>query len=191
MKLIIGLGNHGAPYAHTRHNIGWDVVTSLAASLEASFAEKTRFQAEVAEGRIGEEKILLVHPLTYMNRSGEAVRALAQFYKVDTKDILIVQDEMDYPLGELAFCAEAGPAGHNGIVSVQEALGTTSVSRLRLGIGRPLGPIAKEDYVLQPFSAEEKEGVSKLLTQAQQAVRDWCSGGIARAMNAWNQRGKN
>lgn len=186
MKLIIGLGNYGITYAHTRHNIGWDAVTQWATSLQASFVEKSRFHAELAEGRLGEEKILLVRPLTYMNRSGEAVQALVQFYKIDLQDVLIIQDEMDYPVGQLAFCIDAGPAGHNGIISIQESLGTKAIPRLRLGIGRPSGAIAKEDYVLQPFSLEEKELILKMLTQAGEAMQDWCEEGIERAMNEWN-----
>ena len=186
MKLIIGLGNYGATYAHTRHNIGWDAVTQFATGLQASFVEKSRFHAELAEGRVGEEKVLLVHPLTYMNRSGEAVQALVQFYKMEIKDVLIVQDEMDYQVGQLAFSLDAGPAGHNGIISIQESLGTKAIPRLRLGIGRPIDSIAKEDYVLQSFSAEEKESIEKILTQAEEAMRDWCKEGIERAMNEWN-----
>lgn len=186
MKLIIGLGNPGATYAHTRHNIGWDAVATLATDLQASFAEKARFHANIAEAHFGDEKIILVHPLTFMNRSGEAVQALIQFYKVDLQDVLIVQDEMDYPLGRLSLCAEAGPAGHNGVSSIQETLGTTTISRLRLGIGRPEGPIAKEDFVLRPFAPEEQEAVATTLVEARQAVKDWCQEGIEGAMNSWN-----
>ena len=188
MKLIVGLGNYGLNYAHTRHNIGWDAISDLAASLGASFVEKTRFQAEVAEGQIEGEKVLLVHPLTYMNLSGEALRSLIQFYHVPLTDVLIVQDEMDYPLGQLSFCAEGGPAGHNGIVSVQTCLGTTKVQRLRLGIDRPEGPLSNEDYVLQPFSLDEKKLVAAVVLETTQAIRDWSAQGIERAMNTWNGR---
>ena len=188
MKLIIGLGNPGDTYAHTRHNIGWDAVTQLATTLETSFAEKSRFRAEVAEGRLGEEKVVLARPLTFMNLSGEAVQALMQFYKIELKNVLIVQDEMDYAPGQFAFCANGGPAGHNGVASFQSSLGTTAVSRLRVGIGRPVAPMAKEDFVLQAFSPEEKKLMAKTIGQAEQAMKDWCKDGVERAMNIWNKK---
>ncbi len=188
MKLVIGLGNHGATYAHTRHNMGWDVATALAQSLEALFVEKTRFFAEVAEARVGETKVLFVHPLTYVNRSGDAALALMQFYKIDLADILVVQDEMDYVLGQLRFCVEGGAAGHNGIVSIQQTLATTNIQRLRVGIGRSQEPLSKEAYVLQPFLEEEKDLVAKSIERAKQAARDWIQNGAVNAMNRWNQR---
>ncbi len=186
MKLIVGLGNPGKEYDHTRHNIGWDAVTALAQKIGTSFQEKSRFQSEVAEGRLNEEKILLVRPLTYMNRSGEAVEAVLSFYKIDLVDVLVVHDEMDYGLGRLAFCAQAGPAGHNGIRSIQERLGTETVARLRLGIGRPVGQLAKEDYVLQRFRADEEVLVDEVLKQSLTAMEDWVEFGINKAMNKWN-----
>lgn len=186
MKLIVGLGNPGNEYAHTRHNIGWDAVTALAEKLQAPFQTKERFKAEIAEARMGEEKLLLVRPITYMNRSGEAVEAILSFYKLERSDLLVVHDEMDYPLGKMAFCAQAGPAGHNGIVSIQGSLGTDVVSRLRLGIGRPVGHIPKEDYVLQPFSAEEQKTKNEVLLSAVAAIEDWQAQTIEKTMNKWN-----
>lgn len=186
MKLIVGLGNPGREYDHTRHNIGWDAVTALAEKLSTSFQEKSRFQSEIAEGRLNEEKILLIRPLTFMNRSGEAVEAILSFYKIDLADVLIVHDEMDYALGRLAFCAQAGPAGHNGIRSVQERLGTETISRLRLGIERPAGQLPKEDYVLQPFSTDEEDLVKEVLKQSITAMEEWVERGISKAMNKWN-----
>ncbi len=188
MKLIIGLGNPGADYTHTRHNLGWDAVGMSAKGLEVAFVERSRFHAEIAEGRLGGDKLILAHPLTFMNASGEAVQALMQFYHVELQDILIVQDEMDYALGQVAFCAEASAAGHNGISSIQTALGTTNIQRLRLGIGRPSGEMTKEAYVLQRFTDLEQAQVALVLTQAEQAIRTWCQDGITQAMNRWNKR---
>ncbi len=187
MKLIIGLGNPGQKYAHTRHNIGWDALTEWVSTHGGSFQEKGRFQAEVAEVNVSEKKYLAVRPLTFMNLSGEAVLSVAQFYKINPADILLVQDEMDYVPGKLAFCARGGAAGHNGVASVQERLATEEISRLRLGIGRPVMPIAKEDYVLQRFSIEEQEVVKTMQTQAVKAIDDWCGQGTVVAMNTWNR----
>ena len=186
MKIIVGLGNMGKEYAHTRHNIGWDVVSAWAEKLGVGFQEKERFQAELAEGRIGAEKVLLLKPLTYMNLSGQAVRSVCDFYTLDLSDVLIVHDEMDYPFLKLAFCAEGGAAGHNGIRSIQECFGSEKIARLRVGIGRPIDAIAKEDYVLQRFSADERLKVQEVIDRAVLALADWCALGIERAMNKWN-----
>lgn len=186
MKIIVGLGNHGGEYAHTRHNIGWDAVTCLAEKHAAVFREKARFQAEIAEFLFGDEKILLLRPLTYMNRSGDALTSATSFYKVDPSDVLIVQDEMDYGLGKQAFCAQGGAAGHNGIRSIQEMLGTEQIARLRLGIGRPSGQLPKEEFVLQRFSLEEQPTVDKVLAASVSAMEDWIEQGTDRVMNAWN-----
>ncbi len=182
MKLIIGLGNPGKEYEHTRHNIGWDVV-ALAGK---KFTENKKFQAEIAEVIIETEKILFVHPLTFMNESGRTVLALKQFYKVDFSDILIVHDDMDFAVGEMMFVKKAGDAGHNGVASIQEKLGTTDVPRLRLGIGRPIAPMQKEDFVLQKFPVDEKELVEKIIHSAVSAIKDWIVLGIDKAMNTWN-----
>ncbi|MBP6944600.1 aminoacyl-tRNA hydrolase [Patescibacteria group bacterium] len=186
MKLIVGLGNHGQEYAYTRHNIGWDAVTLLGQKNGVKFQTKSRFQAEIAELSINSEKILLVRPLTYMNRSGEALKAVMSFYKVDLSQVLIVHDEMDYALGKQAFCAQAGPAGHNGIRSIQEQLGTEQGARLRLGIGRPTGQLPKEEFVLQRFSGEEQPIVEKILSSSVNAMEDWIKHGTEKAMNIWN-----
>ncbi len=174
MKLIIGLGNPGKEYAHTRHNIGWDAVTRAAEKEDAViFVTKQAFHAELAEARVEKEKMLLVHPLTFMNRSGEAVKALVDFYKIPLINVFIVQDEMDFPFGKIAVLKEGGAAGHNGVISIQEALGTQAVTRLRIGIGRPLPPQSGETYVLQPFSSEEASEMDALLNRAAEAIKAW------------------
>lgn len=189
MKFIFGLGNPGKKYAGTRHNVGWDVVTLAAEELRAAeFQNKNVFKAELTEARVGEEKILFVHPLTFMNLSGDSVRAILNFYKGETQDVLIVHDEMDFPLGTFALVAEAGPAGHNGVSSIQESLGTRSIARLRFGIGRPVPPMAGEAFVLLPFLAEERTAIEKTKHQAALAILDWIKLGTAAAMNKWNQK---
>lgn len=188
MKLVVGLGNPGKEYIGTRHNLGWEVVSAFAEVCAAKFEDKSRFHARIAEINRTGEKALLILPQTYMNLSGEALQAVTSFYKVSLSDILVVHDEMDYPVGQLAFCAQAGPAGHNGIRSIQERLGTDRVARLRLGIDRPRGRLPVEDYVLQPFSSEETKSIETVITQAVQAIHEWLDVGTDKVMNIWNRK---
>ncbi len=185
MKLIVGLGNPGKEYAGTRHNIGFEAVDAFAASLEASFKLQKDFKAEIAEARIGSEKVLLAKPVTFMNLSGEAVRAIASFYKIPIENVLLVHDEMDYAPGLFAFSIGSGPAGHNGVESVQEALATKEIARLRIGVGRPTVE-TKENYVLGRASTADRALIDETLHSALSALRDWSSSGIDKAMNVWN-----
>ncbi len=176
MKLVVGLGNIGREYENTRHNIGWDAVEALAGSLGVEFSESRDFHARVAQVRIGSEKVFLALPTTFMNLSGEAVRALVDYYHIATSDILIVQDEMDYSVGKWAYLKNGSSAGHNGIASIHEALGTQAVTRLRIGIGRPTPPIAKETYVLSRFTAEEERVLQHdIIPPVIQSIQDWCT----------------
>lgn len=183
MKLVIGLGNPGTSYKGTRHNIGWEAVSETAEKLAAKFRKKPEFKAEIAETNLGAEKILLVHPLTYMNLSGDAVGAIIRFFKAPLSNLLVVQDEMDYAEGEMAFAFKNGAAGHNGILSIQQALGSTEFARLRIGIGRPIDPIDPADYVLG------KAPKTIDLEKASQAIMDWIQLGTSGAMNLWNRSG--
>jgi PTH1 family peptidyl-tRNA hydrolase len=185
MKLIVGLGNPGKEYAGTRHNVGFEAVGALAASLEATFKLQKDFKAEIAEARIGTEKVLLAKPVTFMNLSGEAVRAIASFYKIPIENVLLVHDEMDYVPGLFAFSIGSGPAGHNGVESVQEALATKEIARLRIGVGRPTVE-TKENYVLGRPSAPDRSLIDYALHSALSALRDWSSSGLDKAMNLWN-----
>lgn len=185
MKLIVGLGNPGKEYAGTRHNVGFEVVDAFAAPLEATFKLQKDFKAEIAEARIGSEKVLLAKPVTFMNLSGEAVRAIKSFYKLSVEDILLVHDEMDFAPGAFAFSIGSGPAGHNGVESVQEALATKEIARLRIGVGRPTVE-TKENYVLGRFSKEEQASITSLLPNLRLAICDWTSSGLDKAMNLWN-----
>ena len=185
MKLIVGLGNIGKEYAGTRHNVGFEIVDALAHSLEASFKMAKEFKAEIAEARSGSEKILIAKPTTYMNLSGEAVRAIVSFYKIAMEDVLIVHDEMDYAVGVFAFTPENGPAGHNGILSIQETFGTKKIARLRVGVGRPTVE-AKEDYVLGRFSKDDLQKLGSISSDVQSALKDWMKVGLTKAMNTWN-----
>ncbi len=151
-----------------------------------SFRKDGSFKANLADGMIDGQKVLLIQPLTFMNLSGECVQSLVQFYKTPLEDVLVVQDELDLPFGQLAFKINSGDAGHNGIASIQHLLGTRSVQRLRLGIGRPTTPQPTEDYVLHPFSKEDADRLHPFLDRAAQATEEWITHGLAKAMNVWN-----
>jgi PTH1 family peptidyl-tRNA hydrolase len=156
----------------------------LDALAESPFKSESKFKSELSETRIGNEKILLAKPTTYMNASGEAVQAIKAFYKLHNSDILVLQDEMDYAPGVFAFSVNAGPAGHNGISSVQERVGK-DVARLRIGIGRPsVG--TKEDFVLTKFSAEDESKIYARQDAMLAAIKDWAMLGLTKAMNTWN-----
>ena len=186
MKLVFGLGNPGHEYENTRHNLGWLAVSRLAQKHTWSFRKDGSFKANLADGRIGDEKVLLIQPLTFMNLSGECVQALVQFYKTPLEDVLVIQDELDLPFGQLAFKVNGGDAGHNGIASIQNSLGSRSVQRLRLGVGRPTTQQPAEDYVLQPFPKEDADRLQPFLDRAVLASEEWITHGLAKAMNVWN-----
>ncbi len=186
MKLIVGLGNPGGEYNGTRHNVGFEIIDRLGASFAATFKAEPRFKSIVGEARINDQKVLLMKPQTYMNNSGEAVQALVSFYKLDLADVLVIHDEMDFAPGDFAFNLGSRSAGHNGIESVQQSLGTMDIARLRIGIGRPVAPIKKEDYVLAKFTLEERLAIDKACETAVKAVEAWINEGLTKAMNAWN-----
>lgn len=187
MKLIIGLGNPGAKYEATRHNVGFLAVDALAGELGVCFgASKSR--GELAEIRHPvHDKVFLLKPQTFMNLSGESAGAVAAFYKIAPADVLAVYDDLDLLPGRLRFAAKGGAGGHNGVKSLIQALGTPEFPRLKIGIGRPLHPghdVA--DYVLQKFPKEERERVDKTLKLAVNALQAYLERGIAEAMNAYN-----
>ncbi len=187
MKLIVGLGNPGKEYDHTRHNMGWDAVTELAKNLKASdFSKKATFKSEVAEASFDGEKILLIRPLTFMNLSGEAVQAFKSYFKINDSDILIVQDEMDFPVGKFAFSTNSSPGGHNGIASIQTSLGTKAIARLRIGINIPFASITRENYVLSRFTKAEQTTFKKVSPLLTEAMIDWITLGLTKTMNVWN-----
>jgi PTH1 family peptidyl-tRNA hydrolase len=183
MKLIVGLGNPGPKYAGTRHNVGFDVVDYLAAGPGCSpFREK--FEALVAELKEGDESVLLVKPLTFMNLSGRAVRAALDFYKLAADRVLVVCDDFNLPLGKLRVRAKGSHGGQNGLRSVQEHLGTDAYARLRIGVGEPgHDPV---DHVLSKFKAGERKAVDEAVATAAQAALVWVRQGAEAAMNRFN-----
>lgn len=186
MKIILGLGNPGTEYAHTRHNAGFDVLDRIAATNAVEWAGDSKRKANVVKMQIDGTAVLLAKPTTYMNESGDALQALASYYKVTPEDILVVHDEMDLSTGRLAFLKSGGDAGHNGIADIQERMATKEIPRLRVGVGRPTGMIPKEDWVLGKATGEAAKQIQEAINNAAEAAIDWVKDGLAKAMNAWN-----
>jgi PTH1 family peptidyl-tRNA hydrolase len=181
VKIVAGLGNPGAQYAGTRHNVGFMVLHRLTGK-----AFRPAFHGELAETRLENEKILLFKPLTYMNLSGQAVAPLAAYYKVSPADILVICDDMDLPPGRLRMRAKGSAGGHNGLKSIIAALGGEGFWRLRVGVGRPLLDDPAR-HVLKRFMAEETETMAAAMTRAAEAAVLWCRGRGGEAMNIYNR----
>lgn len=164
MKIVVGLGNYGEEFKRTRHNAGFMALDRLAVKYAFSpFKFEKKFEAEIAEGRIKNEKTLLVKPQTYMNASGRAIKKLLDFYKLSPQDVLVLHDELDLPLGKFKLVSGRGSAGHKGIISLIEHLGTKEFTRLRIGI-ESLQPrlMPTEKFVLENFDGEELEVLESL-----------------------------
>jgi peptidyl-tRNA hydrolase, PTH1 family len=183
MKLIVGLGNPGPKYTGTRHNVGFDVVDYLAAGPGCTpFREK--FEAFVAEMKEGDEPVLLVKPLTFMNLSGRAVRAILDFYKVPVENLLVICDDFNLPLGKLRVRTRGSHGGQNGLRNIQEQLGTDAYTRLRIGVGAPAFDAI--DHVLSKFKPGERSAVEDAIANAAQASLTWTRQGAEAAMNKFN-----
>ena len=180
-RLLVGLGNPGREYRDTRHNVGFMILDQLAASARAEWRTEKRWQAEVA--RAGE--VFLVKPLTYMNLSGEAAAAVAGFYKIPAGQVLVVLDDMALPLGKLRLRPGGSAGGHNGLQSVLGHFGTSSIARLRLGIGSA-EPGQAVGHVLGRFALEEKPALAQSLERALAAIDCAQTRGIEAARNAFN-----
>ncbi len=183
--LIVGLGNPGKDYEDTRHNVGFRVADELARRYGLVFG-KTERKAQVASGTIKDKKVILAKPQTYMNLSGEAVRSLVDFYKVELANILVIADDLDIPLGTVRLRQTGGAGGQNGIKNIIQHLGTPDFSRLRFGIGRPPGKMQAKDYVLSGFKGDDAILASQVIDRASDAVETWLVEGIEIAMTRHN-----
>lgn len=165
MKLLVGLGNHGAKYAATRHNVGFMAVDLIAEKFKTAFSENI-CHSDVARAKLDNEEVVLAKPKTYMNRSGQAVAELMDEFSLTVDDLTILHDDIDIALGKIKEKTGGGSAGHNGIESIVSALGTGEFRRIRLGVGRPPEGQDVADYVLSGFESDELETVDRLLEES-------------------------
>lgn len=190
-QLIVGLGNPEPKYDQTRHNIGFAAVESLARSWQISLSENRKFQGMFGEGRGPTDKIRLLKPLTYMNRSGQAIRAVTDWYKLPPESVLVIYDDMDLPCGKIRLRLSGSAGGHNGMKSAIAHLNTQNFPRLRIGIGKPQNATSSDDptavsHVLGRFSAAENKLMSDVLQLAVECVELSLKQGVEKAMNSCN-----
>jgi PTH1 family peptidyl-tRNA hydrolase len=185
--LITGLGNPGSAYAATRHNIGFAVVRHFAKKNGLKFSKVSKLSGEVAQGQVEGAKVVLLLPLTYMNSSGESVRRCFNYFKPQLAKTVVVSDDVALPFGAMRLKEGGSAGGHNGLKSVEQHLGTQAYPRLRIGVGRPEGEVLA-DYVLGPFTPEEKRGLPEVLEKAASILELWMAQGIKAAMNVSNTK---
>jgi peptidyl-tRNA hydrolase, PTH1 family len=182
--LVAGLGNPGPEHARDRHNVGWMVIDELGRRHSGSF--RAKFSGRLAETRIGDARVALLKPETYMNESGRSIAAAARFFKTAPERVLVVHDDVDLPLGRLQARLGGGLAGHNGLRSISQALGTPEFERLRIGVGRPErgDPRPVADYVLSPFDPEDD--VEELVNRSAAAVESLVADGLVATQQRFN-----
>jgi peptidyl-tRNA hydrolase, PTH1 family len=183
--LLAGLGNPGREYRNTRHNVGFMAIDRISADMSIPVG-RVQNQALVGTGMVGENKIILCKPVTYMNLSGQAIGALMRFFKIPTAHLLVIHDDIDLPLGTLRMRGSGGSAGQKGLDSTIQRLGTENIARLRVGVGRPPGQKMAADYVLLPFTRGEEETLNFVLDRAVEAARTFVNEGLDAAMNRYN-----
>jgi PTH1 family peptidyl-tRNA hydrolase len=184
-KLIVGLGNPGREYARTRHNVGFLAVDSLAARWGLIFSRQ-RARAEVAEGSVMGQRVVLAKPQTFMNSSGDAVRAVMRLANLSPSDVLVIYDDMDLPMGRLRVRDKGSAGGHRGVQSIIDQLGTSEFPRLRIGVGRPPGDVDPIDHVLAGFSSSEMLELPAIFQRVADGVETLLREGVTAAMNQLN-----
>jgi PTH1 family peptidyl-tRNA hydrolase len=184
LKVIAGLGNPGEKYANTRHNIGFMITAALAKkySIKSSY----QFDGLYGDYFFGGEKIMIFQPMKYMNRSGQPLKKLMNYYDIPPEDLLVIHDDLDLDLGIIRFKKNGGSGGHNGVKSIIERTGTNKFKRLKVGIGRPPEKMAVSDYVLSKFHGEEKDTAQKVIEKSVSAVELMLKEDIDKAMNKYN-----
>ncbi len=184
MKIIAGLGNPGEKYTKTRHNLGFMVIDRLAGRFGVDVNTR-RFRALVGEVSLGAERLILVKPLTYVNRSGLSVKRVLEHYACSADSLMVICDDLNLPLGKLRIRRKGSSGGHRGLESIIASLGSTEFPRLRIGVGLPPHGEARE-YVLMPFTRGEEEVVEEVLETACEAVIDWARSDIEECMKKYN-----
>jgi len=187
MFLLAGLGNPGSKYTGTRHNIGFMMLDYLASKYNLTFVD-SKYQASQVKTVLWQSSMILLKPETYMNLSGTAVAAMANFFKIENTNIFVVHDDLDLELGRIRISAGGGDGGHKGIRSIISSLGTKDFTRLRIGIGRPALPIPPERYVLSKFDAEELALIEQQLPLAEEGLQLLVKEGVTAAMNGINPK---
>ncbi|MBT9314236.1 aminoacyl-tRNA hydrolase [Leptothoe spongobia] len=193
-KLLVGLGNPGQKYDRTRHNIGFEVIDALAKAWSIPMSNNKRFQGITGESRTAAgNRLILLKPTTYMNRSGQSIRAIVDWYKLSPSDVLVIYDDMDLPIGKLRLRLSGSAGGHNGMKSIISHLGTQIFPRLRLGISRSDNPETQSNrtvvnHVLGKFAPDERKVIDAAIQLAEEAVEFSLSKGIERAMSLYNGR---
>jgi peptidyl-tRNA hydrolase, PTH1 family len=185
-RLIVGLGNPGAKYDRTRHNIGFDLIDQLAKRWQIPVSDQKRFQGMVGEGWVNRQKIVLLKPQTFMNLSGQSVRSVLDWYKLEPTEVLVLYDDLDLPLGKLRIRLSGSAGGHNGMKSIISHLGTPTFPRLRMGIGKSQDETIS--HVLGKFSVAESAIVADVLQLSADAVELSLGSGVEKAMNKYNNR---
>jgi PTH1 family peptidyl-tRNA hydrolase len=189
LKLVVGLGNPGPEYARTRHNVGFLVADRLAHALGSGF-ETQKFAAELAEGRIGAERVWIMKPKTYMNASGEAVGAALRFWKLELADLVVVHDDIELDPFRVQVKVGGGHGGNNGVKSVNAHVGSPEYARVRVGVGRPPAAMDPADYVLGKFPRAADRDLEDCVERATEAARLCVELGATKAMNQVNRRGR-
>ncbi|MDA3128856.1 aminoacyl-tRNA hydrolase [Aliibacillus thermotolerans] len=184
MKVIAGLGNPGKKYERTRHNIGFEVVDQLCHQLGLSW--KKEKWGMVASTGVGEEKVFLLKPLTFMNLSGEAIRPFLSYYHISHEDLLVIYDDLDLEPGTLRLRLKGGHGGHNGLRSIIDHLGTKDFKRIRIGIGRPKNGNSVIQHVLGTFSRQEQTVMQDVIERSARAAEEWLSVSFDEVMNKYN-----
>lgn len=185
MKLIVGLGNPGKKYEGTRHNVGFETIDKCQSLLNINL-DQSKFKGVYGFNKIGEHKIFLLKPLTFMNLSGESVVPLMNYYKIDPENLLVVYDDLDLSPGTLRLRQKGGHGGHNGMKSIIGHLGTDQFNRMRIGIGRPSPGEAVSNYVLSTFSPQDKQSINEVTDKAAKAVEMWINKDFIQVMNEFN-----
>ncbi|TVX85148.1 aminoacyl-tRNA hydrolase [Paenibacillus agilis] len=185
MKWIVGLGNPGAKYVNTRHNIGFMAIDELARRFNIEVKEN-KFKALMGEGRVGTEKVVLIKPMTYMNLSGESIRAYMDFYKASLDDFIVLYDDMDTELGKVRLRYQGSAGGHNGIKSIIAHTGTQSFNRVRMGISRPTPGRDIADYVLEAFPKADASLLEQTVERTCDAVQYALTNSFEQTMAKYN-----
>ena len=186
MKLIVGLGNPGREYENTRHNIGFQLLDYIAKDKGLDFS-KEKFNGKYCEYNVNGEKVIIVKPLSYMNLSGSVVSSFVNFYKIDIKDILVIQDDLDMHFGRIKIVNNSSSGGHNGIKDIEKFLGSREYVRLKIGISNNK-ELDTKDYVLGKFNREENDKLNQIYNNLVNVIDDFCNISLERLKSKYNSK---